>query len=336
MEITAAELAQKLGCPLKGDAGIKVTGINDLKGAGPADVSFILGKKYAEEAKASSAIVILSDSLDELPGKTVIKVENAKAAYVSVINIFYPEPARQEYRAAALSISKSAVIGSDTAIHDFAVIGDNSKIGNKVIIGACVVIGKNVSIGDNTVIDPNVTIYDNTQIGESCIIHSGVQIGGDGFGFVPYQGKILKVPQIGKVIIGNNTEIGNNCTIDRGAFGPTIIGNMVKFDNMVHIAHNVKIGDGTIIVAQTGVAGSSSVGSGCVIGGQVGITDHINIGNFVQVGSQAGVSKDVEDKAVITGTPAKPFMEEKKQQAYTGRLKELFDRVKSLEDKSGK
>ena len=115
MEITAAELAQKLGCPLKGDAGIKVTGINDLKGAGPADVSFILGKKYAEEAKASSAIVILSDSLDELPGKTVIKVENAKVAYVSVINIFYPEPARREYQAAAVSISKSAVIGNDTA-----------------------------------------------------------------------------------------------------------------------------------------------------------------------------------------------------------------------------
>ena len=336
MEITAAELAKKLGGSLNGDPEIKVSGINDLKGAGPKDVSFVLGKKYAEEAKASSAIVILSDSVDSLPEKAVIKVENAKVAYVAVLNMFYPEPERNDFRGTFISVSKSAVIGKNTAINDFAVIGDGAVIGDNVIIGSCVVLGKNVKIGNNTVIEPNVSVFDNTIIGENTIIHAGTTIGGDGFGLVPGKDGILKVPQVGYVKIGNFVEIGNNCCVDRGAFGPTQIGNMVKIDNLVQIAHNVKISDCTIIAAQTGVAGSTKIGSGCIIGGQVGVTDHIEVGNFVQVGSQAGISKDIEDKAVITGTPAKPFMEEKKQQAYIGKLKELFDRVKTLEDKSKK
>jgi UDP-3-O-[3-hydroxymyristoyl] glucosamine N-acyltransferase len=331
MEITAQELAQKIGGTLKGDPLKMISGINELKGAKATDVSFVLEKKYAEEAKASSASVILSDSVDEIEGKTVIKVGHAKAAYVAVINIFYPEPPRTDYRAQSISVSASAKIGAGVAVHDFAVIGDGAVIEDNVIIGAGCFVGADCRIGKNTVLDPNVTLYAKTVIGESTIIHSGVTLGGDGFGFVPYKGGILKVPQIGYVKIGSYVEIGNNCCVDRGAFGPTVIGNMVKIDNLVHIAHNVQVGDGTIIVAQTGVAGSTKIGMGCVIGGQVGITDHIEIGDFAQIGSQAGVSKDIPAKAVVTGTPAKNFMDEKRSQAYIGKLAVLFDRVKAIE-----
>lgn len=257
-------------------------------------------------------------------------------------------------------VSNKAKLGNNVKIGPFAIIddevvlGDNVEIGPKVHIITGSIIGNNnyigegtligdapqdlkykggksfVKIGSNTKINPLVSIYDGTEIGEGVLIHSGTVIGSDGFGFTEENGKIIKIPQIGFVKIGNGVEIGANCTIDRGSFGPTVISDNVKLDNLIHVAHNVEIGEGTLIAAQTGIAGSTKIGKHCIIGGQVGFVDHITIGNFVKIGSQAGVSKDVPDGAAITGTPARPIKELRRSEAYMMRLEELFKQVNEL------
>jgi UDP-3-O-[3-hydroxymyristoyl] glucosamine N-acyltransferase len=334
LNMTAAELATALSGKLSGDGGIKLNGISDLKNAGPADASFILSTRNAAEAEKSRAPVIISDSLDSVVGKTTIKVTGAKPAYVKAIGIFYPEKRRAGRVSDRASVASGAKLGRDVYVDDCAVIKDGADIGDGAFIGAGVYIGQNCAIGRGTKIFANTSLYDNTEIGDNCIIHSGCVIGADGFGFVPDGGKLLKVPQLGSVRIGNDVELGANCTVDRAAFGATVLGDGVKVDNLVQIGHNVEIGEGTIIVAQTGISGSVKIGRNCVIGGQVGFVDHINIGDGVQIGSQAGVAKDLPDGAIVTGTPARPFKEQRRAEAYVARLEDLFKKVKDIGKKT--
>jgi UDP-3-O-[3-hydroxymyristoyl] glucosamine N-acyltransferase len=331
MDITLKELAPLLGAEIKGDPGIIVSGVADLQGAAKGDLSFILSKKFLDAAEKTNAPAVLSDSVDEIKGKSVLKVKNAKAAYARAITIIMRPPDRAPFISARASISPSAKLEKGAAISDFAVIGDNAVIGEGAFIGASSFIGEGATIGSGTVINPNVSIYRGCKIGASCIIHSGTVIGADGFAFVEDNGALLKVPQIGNVLIGSNVEIGANCCIDRAAFGSTKIADNVKIDNLVHIAHNCEIGQSTIIVAQAGIAGSTKIGAGCIIGGQVGIVDHVTIGDGAKIGSQAGIPSDVEAGAMLTGTPARPVMQLRKAEAYMMKLEELFKRVKALE-----
>lgn len=332
--VTALELAAALGGELFGDGSILLSGISDLKNAGPADAGFILAKKHLEAAAASAAKVIISDSLKEIPGKTVIFTASARRAYIKTIHFFYPEQPVAGSVSPKASVSGSAEIGKNVFIDDFAVIKDGAKIRENVFIGAGVFIGPGCSIGKNSKIYPNVSIYENSEIGMNAIIHSGTVIGADGFGFTPDGDTLLKVPQIGRVVIGDNVEIGANCTVDRAAFGATRVNNGVKVDNLVMIAHNVEVGENTVIVSQTGISGSTKIGKNCIIGGQVGIVDHVTIGDGAKIGSQAGIPCDVEPGAQLTGTPARPIMQLRKAEAYMMKLEELFKRVKELEKKS--
>jgi UDP-3-O-[3-hydroxymyristoyl] glucosamine N-acyltransferase len=331
MNITLQEIAGLTGGEIKGNAGLTVSGISDLKGAKETDVSFILSTKFLKNAQECPAKVIISDTLDSIEGKTVIKVKNAKAAYAKVISVFYPARKAESYISPHASISPGSKIGRDVFIDDFAAIKNGCVISDGAYIGAGVVISEDCSIGALTQINPNVTIYLGTRIGSNCIIHSGTVIGADGFGFVEDEGGLLKVPQVGRVIIGNNVEIGANCCVDRASFGATLIGNNVKIDNLVHIAHNVEIGEGTIIIAQTGISGSTKLGKYCVIGGQVGIVDHVTIGDGAKIGSQSGIPSDVEPGAMLTGTPARPVIKMRKAEVYMMKLEDLFKRVKVLE-----
>jgi UDP-3-O-[3-hydroxymyristoyl] glucosamine N-acyltransferase len=334
-QVTAARLAAVIGGELSGDGSVEIRGISDLKNAVKTDVSFILADKYAKQAQACLAPVIISDSQKEIPGKAVIFVKSARHAYIKVINFFHPETITEGAISPKASVSKTAKIEKNVFIDDFAVIKDGVTIGENAFIGAGVFVGKNCSIAKNTKIYPNVSIYDNTEIGTGVIIHSGAVLGADGFGFIPDGSGLLKVPQIGKVKIGNNVEIGANCTIDRAAFGATLVSDGVKIDNLVMLGHNVEIGENTIIVSQTGISGSTKVGKACVIGGQVGIVDHVTIGDGAQVGSQAGIPYDIEPGAVVTGTPARPVMQLRKAENYMMKLEDLFKRVKEIEKKTG-
>lgn len=336
MEFSVKEIAEKINGKVNGKSTLKISGVSDLKNARKEDISFILSTKYLKEAEESCSQVIISDSVEKINKKTVIKVKNAKLAYVTVLNLFFPAKEVEEYTSEKAVIGKKFKKGKNVFIDDFVVIKDNVEVGDNVYIGAGVYIGNNVKIGGGTKIYSSVSIYDNTIIDENVIIHSGAVIGSDGFGFAEDNGNIIKIPQIGFVKIGKNVEIGANCTIDKGAFGPTIIGNNVKLDNLIHIAHNVEIKEGTIIAAQTGIAGSTQIGKHCTIGGQVGFVDHITIGNFVKIGSQAGVSKDIPDNSAITGTPARPIKELRRAEAYMMRLEELFKKVEELSKKINK
>ncbi|HDQ25633.1 MAG TPA: UDP-3-O-(3-hydroxymyristoyl)glucosamine N-acyltransferase [bacterium] len=332
MKISVKELAEKINGTVIGEPETVVSGISDLAHASENDVSFILGEKYLESAKNSKAPVIISDFLEKFENKILIRVENAKKAYIEVLMEFYP-PGRPEAGISKnAAIGKNVEIGEDVHIGGFAVIKDGCRIGDSAVIMEGVFIGENVSIGSSTIINPNVSIYTGSRIGERCIVHSGAVIGADGFGFMPENGDIIKIPQIGYVEIGNDVEIGANCCIDRGAFGPTTIEDKVKLDNLIQVGHNVRIGEGTLIAAQSGIGGSSKIGKVCIIGGQVGFADHIRIGDNVHIGSQAGVSKDTTAGSVVTGTPARPIMQTRRAEANLGKISGIIKKIKALEE----
>ena len=229
-------------------------------------------------------------------------------------------------------MDSSAQIAEDAYLGPYVCIGSNSIVESGVQIHSHCVIGDNVKIKKGTLLNPRVSIMDDTEIGSNCILHSGVVIGSDGFGFAPQDQKAyLKIPQLGKVIIKNNVEIGANTTIDRATLGATIIGEGVKLDNLVQIAHNVEIGEHTVIAAQTGIAGSSKVGSRCVIGGQVGIIGHLTLGDGVQIQGQTGVIKNIPDGRAVQGTPAVDYKSFYKSYTLFKRLPTIETRLSRLE-----
>jgi len=334
--LTAQELAEKINGQIKGKTDLKISGISDLENAQSSDVSFILSDRYLNSAVSSQAQVIISDSMEQIQNKTIIKVNNARLAYIKAINIFYPQEPVKGNISKNSSVSLSAKLGKDVCIEDFVVIKEGTQVGDDTSIGPGSFIGANCIIGKNVRIFSDVSIYDETIIGDNTIIHSGVVIGADGFGYIEDNGKVIKIPQIGKVKIGRNVEIGANTTIDRASFGETFIDDDVKIDNLVQVAHNVHIGKGTIIASQTGIAGSTKIGKYCLIAGQVGFVDHLEIGDFVKIGAQAGVAKDLPDKSEVTGSPARPVKELRKAEAYMMKLEELFKKVKEIYSKLNK
>lgn len=335
MAFTAAEIAQKLQGEVHGDAGVSLTGFAPADRAQPGDLTFAENAEYFQRAEASAAAAILVAG--DVPGskKVLIRVPNARVAFAKVLPMFFPEPVF------APAIHPTAVVAASASVDPTAHIGPHCAIGEGTIIGARAVlrggnhVGDRVRVGDDTQLFPNVTIYSGTQIGRRVRIHSGTVIGSDGFGYVFDQGVHLKVPQVGNVIIGDDVEIGANVTVDRGALGPTTIGRGTKIDNLVQIAHNVSIGENSLIVAQVGIAGSTRLGNYVILGGQVGVAGHLKIGNQVTVGAQSGVMHDIYDGEKYLGTPALPDRQFKRQILASQELPELLRRVRALEKKMG-
>ena len=228
------------------------------------------------------------------------------------------------------AVSASAVINKNISIGDFSVISENAEIGSNTIIYPNCYIGRNVKIGEHCLIYPNVTIREDIIVGNNVIIHSGTVIGSDGFGYVPENNTLKKIPQIGIVEIGDNVEIGANVTIDRATTGKTLIGKGTKIDNLVQIAHNVQIGENSIIVAQVGISGSTKIGNGVTIAGQAGLIGHVTIGDGAIVAAQAGVIGDVPPKETVSGYPARPHKQAMKLYALIQKLPELFEELKKL------
>ncbi len=335
MNLTIAEIAKQLGGEVLGDSSALLTGFASADNAKAGDLTFAEKAEYFAIAEQSAATAIIAGKDFSSAIKPVIRVANPRVAYAKAVAIFFPEP---EFIA---GIHSTAAIASTAQIDATAHIGPHCTIGERVKIGAGVVlmsgnfIGEDSVVGDGTKLFPNVTIYSRSQIGQRGRIHGGTVIGSDGFGYVLDAGVHLKVPQVGNVIIGDDVEIGSNVSIDRAALGSTIIGRGTKIDNLVHIAHNIEIGEHCILCGQVGFAGSTKLGNYVVLAGQVGIGGHLKIGNKVTVASKAGVMHNIPDGETWMGIPAQPHGQAKRVLIALQRLPDLMKKIATWEKKLG-
>lgn len=322
-------LAQVVGGEVMGDGEIEISGINNLSGAKEGEISFILDHKNIKDAIMSFASAfIVQKEIKEIKKPQII-TNNVKLSYAKILHLFQSPPERKGIHSTAV-ISKSVAVGEDVSIGAHCYIGEGAKIESKVIIYPGVYIGEGVTISEGTIIYPNVVIQDDCSIGKKVIIHSGVIIGSDGFGFVKDENSHhFKIPQVGKVIIEDEVEIGANTCIDRASFGLTKIGRGTKIDNLVQIGHNVIIGKDCIIVSQVGISGSVNIGNRCILAGQAGVKDHITIGDDSIILGRAGVLKDVPEKSIYYGMPAGPHIEQKRLEVLVRRLPQLFEKIKT-------
>lgn len=326
------EIALMLGGEIKGDTEIEIEGVAGIHDVKEGEITFLSDKKLTDEcAKSRASCVIVRDHIPEI-NKTQVIVKNPYYAFAKLLELFYVKPLSPAGISSKAFISEHAKIGKDVSIHPSAYISDEALIGERTVIYPGVFIGNNTTIGDDCLIYPNVTVRENINIGNRVIIHPGVVIGSDGFGYVFEDNRHNKIPQVGGVIIGDDVEIGANVTIDRATTGNTIIGSGTKIDNLVQIAHNVKIGANSIVVAQVGVGGSTEIGKFVVIGGQVGVADHARIDDGSMIGAQSGVMGHLT-KGIYSGTPVIPHREWLKASVIFAKLPELNKKLRELEER---
>ncbi|OQA92571.1 MAG: UDP-3-O-acylglucosamine N-acyltransferase [Elusimicrobia bacterium ADurb.Bin231] len=332
MKKTLRELADLVDGSVIGDESVIITGVAGIKESSTGDITFISNPKYFKFLKTTKAsAIIISDNLkDSLSGLSAIVSKNPYLAYAKIIMLIAEE---RKNHPSGISphciVEKTAKLGDNVSLSGFVFIDAYADIGEGTIIYPNCYIGKNVSLGRNCLIYSNVTIRENVKIGDNVIIHSGTVIGSDGFGYVTLPQGLKKIPQIGTVEICDDVEIGSNVSIDRATTGKTFIGKGTKIDNLVQIAHNVQIGENSVIVAQAGIAGSSKVGNWVTIAGQAGIVGHINIADGAVIAAQAGVIGDVGPKETVSGYPARPHRQAMRSYAFIQKLPELFEEMKN-------
>jgi UDP-3-O-[3-hydroxymyristoyl] glucosamine N-acyltransferase len=337
MTFSAAQIAILINGKIEGNPDTTVDSFGKIEEAGKKQLSFLANPKYEDFLYSTNAAIIIINEgfvLRQPIQSTLIRVTDAYTAF-AVLLAKYQEIMQQQLSGVQQPsyIAKSASYGQQVFIGAFAYIGENVKIGNNTKIFPNAFIGDNVTIGDNSVIHPGVKIYHDCKVGNHVAIHAGTVIGSDGFGFAPQaDGSFKKVPQIGNVVVEDHVEIGANATIDRATIGSTLIKSGAKLDNLIQIAHNVEVGNSTVIAAQTGVSGSTKIGNGVMIGGQVGIVGHIQIGDGAKINAQSGVSKSLEPGKAVTGSPAYDYTAALRSQAVNRKLPELEKRVKELEE----
>jgi len=335
-----SELADKTGGRISGSPDVEITGVAGTGDARKGDITYLINKKHLSDVLSSDvSAVIVNESIHEIITRegpitaSLLIADNPQYIFAKALEIFYvKQPAHTGISEKAV-ISENAAVGTDVTIHPTAFISSNVKVGDRTTISPGVFIGENVSIGSDTFIHPNVTIRENVVIGNNVIIHSGTVIGSDGFGYVFENGSHYKIPQVGGVVIEDDVEIGANTAIDRATLGNTIIGCGTKIDNLVQVAHNVKIGKKCIIAGQVGISGSVEVGDGVVLAGQVGIRDHLKIGSRAIVSAQTGVVSDIPEGEIYSGTPAIPHKVWLRVQSIYSKLPELIKRLKEIEKK---
>ncbi|GAA4303128.1 UDP-3-O-(3-hydroxymyristoyl)glucosamine N-acyltransferase [Compostibacter hankyongensis] len=340
MQFSALQIATIVNGKVEGDPDVRVSNIAKIEEAGEGALSFIANPKYEEHLYSTQAsILIINENLQvERPVKpTLIRVADAYSGFALLMEKYNYILSRQKGLKKGIQqpsyISTSAILGEDVYIGAFSYIGENVIIGNNVKIYPGTYLGDNVVVNDDAIFYAGVKVYHDCLVGHRVVIHAGSVIGSDGFGFAPQaDGNYKKVPQIGNVILEDDVEIGANTTIDRATMGSTIIRKGVKLDNLIQIAHNVEIGENTVIAAQTGVSGSTKIGRNCVVGGQVGMVGHIQIADGTRINAQSGISKSVnEQNAALNGTPAFDYKSSLKSQAIFRNLPELDRRIKELE-----
>lgn len=338
MQFSAAQIAQIIGGKTEGDAEKAVSAFGKIEEATGGQLAFLANPKYEEYLYSTKAdIIIVNDSLilKEPVEATLIRVPDAYSAFALLLDQY------QKIRAQQMTgiqepvyIHATVKKGDDIFIGAFAYLGENVIVGDHVKIYPNAYIGNNVRIGNNTIIHPGVKVYHDCVIGSNVVIHAGTVIGGDGFGFAPQaDGSFKKVPQMGNVIIEDHVEIGSNTTIDRATIGSTVIRSGAKLDNLLQIAHNVEVGNNSVIAAQSGISGSTKIGNNVMIGGQVGIVGHLQIADGSKINAQSGVSKSIKTpNTAVTGSPAYDYTSALRSQALSRKLPDLEKRIKDLEE----
>lgn len=339
MNFKAKEVARLLNGKVEGDENAEVFKLAKIEEGEPGALSFLANPKYTQHIYQSDAtIVIVSDDFEaEKEVKpTLIRVKDAYGAFATLLEVYNKIRLDKKGVSQQASIAGSARIGKDVYIGPQAVIGENAVVGDDAKIYSQTYIGDNTTVGAGTTIFAGAKIYSDVKIGKNCVIHSGVVIGADGFGFAPQDdNNYRKVAQIGNVILEDNVEIGANTTIDRATLGSTIIRKGAKLDNLIQIAHNVEVGENTVIAAQSGIAGSTKVGKNCMIAAQVGIIGHITIGDNVKIAAQSGVSNSVKEDAVIFGSPAFDAKNYRRSYVYFRNLPKIVERLEKVEKNQG-
>jgi UDP-3-O-[3-hydroxymyristoyl] glucosamine N-acyltransferase len=338
MEFSAHQIAAILNGKIEGNPNITINYVSKIEEGKKGTLSFLSNPKYTHYIYETDASIVLvnNDFKAEKEVKpTLIRVENAYTGFAKLLEVYSEIKLNKSGISEKAHIPASAKIGQDVYIGEFAVIGDGAIIGDHSKIYPQVFIGENVRIGNNTTLFAGVKIYSDNVIGNNCILHAGVVVGSDGFGFAQQDDKnYMKVTQIGNVIIEDEVEIGSNTTIDRATLGSTIIRKGVKIDNLVQIAHNVEIGENSVIVAQTGISGSTHIGKNCVLGGQVGVIGHISIADDVKIAAQSGIGKSIDKQGeILQGSPAFEIGKYRKSYIHFRNLSEIKKKLDELENK---
>ncbi len=341
MEFTASQIAGFLQGSVEGDPEARVNNLAKIEEGTPGTLTFLANPKYTPfiYTTGSSVIVVNRDFVAAQPVKgTLVRVADAYSAFAQLMSMFGDKGETLTGVAGSAYIAQTATIGREVTAGEFSYIGSGSLIADRVSIYPQVYIGENVKIGAGSVIYPGVRIYRDCLIGAGCIIHSGAVIGSDGFGFAPQtDSDFRKIPQLGNVVLEDNVEIGSNTTIDRATLGSTILRRGVKLDNLIQVAHNVEIGENTVIAAQTGISGSTRIGKNCMIGGQVGIVGHITIADNVKIGAQSGIEASIlTEGAIVLGSPAIEAGKARRNYIHWRNLDSIIKKVYQLEKTSNK
>jgi len=340
MEFTAKEIAHLIGGVIEGDPDIVVHDVSKIEEGQPGTLSFLANPKYTSYLYTTKSSIVIVNNDFNLNGNkeissTLIRTPDAYSAFAKLLQEYSKMKEPQPGIAKTAVISEKASLGEDVYIGDYVVVEAGVKIGNKAQIYPHAYIGRDTKIGNEVRIYAGVKIYHDCSLGDHCAVHAGTVIGSDGFGFAPQQANdYKKIPQIGDVIIEDNVEIGANCSIDRATMGSTIIRKGVKLDNLIQVAHNVEIGENTVMAAQSGISGSTTIGKNCMFGGQVGIAGHLEIADEVKIGAQSGISNHIKDKgATVLGSPAYDISSFKRAFAYFRSLPKIVKRLEKLEKK---
>ena len=334
MKLSAQQIADILNGTIEGNPAVEVNSFSRIEEGKSGTVTFLSNQKYEPYIYTTQADIVLvnNDFIPTAPIRsTLIKVQNAYTALATLLNIVEQSKTQKSGIDSTAFIVASATIGENCYVGNMVYIGENTMIGSNCLIYPHVYIGDNVTIGDYTIVYPHATIYDDCIIGNHCILQAGAIIGADGFGFASEGDVYMKIPQLGNVVLEDEVEVGANTTIDRAVIGSTIIRRGVKLDNLIQIAHNVEVGEHTVMAAQTGIAGSTKVGSNCMFGGQVGIIGHLKIASQVNIGAQSGVMRNIEKPGAYMGYPLQNARDFFRDIVYIKKLPEIIQTIQQLQ-----
>jgi len=329
--MTLAEIAKTLGCEVRGDGSANVESVAPIESAGAGQISFVANDRYRRFLETTSASALILDSQEPFDRLPSLRDKNPYLLYARVVNLLHPDVSPEAGIADSAIVSPTAKIHQSASIGELCVIEDGASVGAGSVIDAQCFIGQDTVIGENCHLYPRVVIREGCVLGNEIILQSGVVIGGDGFGYAPGKDGYTRIRQIGNVILGDRVEIGVNSAVDRGALGPTIVGDGTKIDNLVQVAHNVEMGINCIIVSQVGISGSTKLGKWVTLAGQVGVIGHLDIGDGVIATAKSGITKDIPPRTTVFGFPAREVRSAQKIAAACSKTPQLIKRVKALE-----